>query len=130
MIGLFIISVAAELTGVHPQTLRTYERKGLIHPTRSAGGTRRYSQADVDRVRLIQTLTQDEGINLAGVRRILEQQDRITQLESRLDQAHQAIEDARREAARANREASRHTSTELVVWSPPAIEPARRLRRY
>lgn len=130
MIGLFIISVAAELTGVHPQTLRTYERKGLIHPTRSAGGTRRYSQADVDRVRLIQTLTQDEGINLAGVMRILEQQDRIAELEGQLDRAYEAVEEARREAARANREASRHTSTELVVWNPPAIEPARRLRRY
>lgn len=130
MIGLFIISVAAELTGVHPQTLRTYERKGLINPTRSAGGTRRYSQADVDRVRLIQTLTQDEGINLAGVMRILELQDRIVALEDQLAEAQDALHDARRQVARANREANRHTSTEIVVWSPPAIEPARRIRRY
>lgn len=130
MIGLFIISVAAELTGVHPQTLRTYERKGLIHPTRSAGGTRRYSQADVDRVRLIQTLTQDEGINLAGVLRILELQDRIDDLQAELANAKHAVQEARREAARANREASRHTSTEIVVWNPPAIEPAKRIRRF
>ena len=65
--AVYIISVAAELAGVHPQTLRTYERKGLLKPARTAGGTRRYSAKDVDRVRLIQDLTQGEGINLAGV---------------------------------------------------------------
>ena len=71
---LYMISVAAELAGVHPQTLRIYERKLLVAPQRSAGNTRLYSQADVERLRLIQHLTQEEGINLAGVVRILDLQ--------------------------------------------------------
>ena len=73
---LYTTSVAAELTGVHPQTLRTYERKGLVHPARSPGGTRRYSRRDVARVRRITELT-GEGVNLAGVERILDLEDRL-----------------------------------------------------
>jgi MerR family transcriptional regulator/heat shock protein HspR len=69
--ALFIISVAAELAGVHPQTLRIYERKGLVRPKRTSGNTRRYSQADIDRLLAIQELT-DEGVNLAGVKRVIE----------------------------------------------------------
>ena len=69
--AVFIISVAAELAGVHPQTLRIYERKGLVRPKRTSGNTRRYSQADIDRLLAIQELT-DEGVNLAGVKRIME----------------------------------------------------------
>jgi MerR family transcriptional regulator, heat shock protein HspR len=69
--GLFSISVAAELSGLHPQTLRTYEREGLLEPVRSPGGTRRYSTRDVDRLREIAKLT-STGLNLAGVRRVLE----------------------------------------------------------
>ena len=74
---LYMISVAAELAGVHPQTLRIYERKALIQPQRSQGNTRLYSQADVDRLQLIQQLTQEEGINLAGVMRIIELQKEL-----------------------------------------------------
>jgi len=70
--AVYIISVAAELAGVHPQTLRIYERKGLLRPKRTQGNTRRYSDADVELLRAIQSLTQDEGINLAGVKRIME----------------------------------------------------------
>ena len=69
--AVFIISVAAELAGVHPQTLRIYERKGLVRPKRTSGNTRRYSQADIDRLLAIQELT-EEGVNLAGVKRIIE----------------------------------------------------------
>ncbi len=69
--AVFIISVAAELAGVHPQTLRIYERKGLVRPQRTSGNTRRYSQADIDRLLAIQELT-DTGVNLAGVKRIIE----------------------------------------------------------
>jgi MerR family transcriptional regulator/heat shock protein HspR len=69
--AVFIISVAAELAGVHPQTLRIYERKGLVRPKRTSGNTRRYSQADIDRLLAIQELT-DQGVNLAGVKRIIE----------------------------------------------------------
>ena len=76
---LYMISVAAELTGMHPQTLRVYEQKGLVTPGRSRGNTRLYSQRDIDRLNLISKLT-DEGINLAGVVRILDMRERITAL--------------------------------------------------
>jgi len=69
---VYVISVAAELAGLHPQTLRAYEREGLIAPARTEGGTRRYSRRDVERLRFIRTLTQDEGLNLAGVRVVLD----------------------------------------------------------
>ncbi len=69
---LYVISVAAELSGLHPQTLRAYEREGLLTPARTEGGTRRYSRRDVERLRFIRTLTQDEGLNLAGVRVVLD----------------------------------------------------------
>ena len=84
---LYMISVAAELAGVHPQTLRIYERKMLIRPTRSPGGTRLYSEADIERLRLIQRLTQEEGVNLAGVMRILELQLEMERLEAQLAEA-------------------------------------------
>ncbi|MGZ8651989.1 MAG: heat shock protein transcriptional repressor HspR, partial [Actinomycetota bacterium] len=80
-----MISVAAELAGVHPQTLRIYERKGLVRPKRTSGNTRRYSQADIERLQTIQSLT-EEGINLAGVKRIIELQREIDGLEDRIDE--------------------------------------------
>ena len=86
---LFMISVAAELTGVHPQTLRSYEAKGLVTPQRTAGNTRMYSKADIERLQLIGDLT-DEGINLAGVIRILD-------LEERLEEKDKKIEELERE---------------------------------
>ena len=93
--AVYIISVAAELAGVHPQTLRIYERKGLVRPQRTSGNTRRYSEADIDRLRRVQELTQ-RGVNLAGAKRILaleEEMDRLrlrlTQMEARLE--HGAI---------------------------------------
>jgi MerR family transcriptional regulator/heat shock protein HspR len=81
--GLFSISVAAELAGLHPQTLRIYEREGLLDPARSAGGTRRYSRNDISRLQEICTLTAD-GLNLAGIRRILELQEETRQLRAEL----------------------------------------------
>ena len=82
---LYMISVAAELTGMHPQTLRVYEQKGLVTPGRSRGNTRLYSQADIDRLNLISKLT-DEGINLAGVVRILDMREQTLQLKDELEQ--------------------------------------------
>ena len=79
--GLFPISVAAELAGLHPQTLRIYEREGLLDPARSAGGTRRYSRRDIDRLQEICALTAD-GLNLAGVRRVLQLQEETRQLQA------------------------------------------------
>ena len=87
---LYMISVAAELAGVHPQTLRIYERKMLVRPSRSPGGTRLYSDADIERLKLIQRLTQDEGVNLAGVMRILELQMQMETLEAQLADAEAA----------------------------------------
>ena len=82
---LYMISVAAELTGMHPQTLRVYEQKGLVTPGRSRGNTRLYSQADIDRLNLISQLT-DEGINLAGVVRILDMRERQAEREAEIDE--------------------------------------------
>lgn len=84
---VYMISVAAELAGVHPQTLRAYEQKGLLTPQRTSGGTRMYSQADLDHLTLINELT-EEGINLAGVMRILDLQMKLDDAESKLDNMH------------------------------------------
>jgi MerR family transcriptional regulator/heat shock protein HspR len=86
MRAVYIISVAAELAGVHPQTLRIYERKGLLEPARTTGGSRRYSQADIDHLRRIQDLT-DEGLNLAGVKKVLALEAHIAALEAALIQS-------------------------------------------
>lgn len=91
---VYMISVAAELAGVHPQTLRIYERKMLVQPQRSPGGTRLYSDADIERLRLIQRLTQEEGINLAGVMRILELQVEKERLEAQLEAAESVASNA------------------------------------
>ena len=87
---LYMISVAAELTGMHPQTLRVYEQKGLVTPGRSRGNTRLYSQADIDRLNLISQLT-DEGINLAGVVRILDMRERQAEREAEIDELTRRI---------------------------------------
>ena len=81
--AVYIISVAAELAGVHPQTLRIYERKGLLRPKRTTGNTRRYSQRDIARLQIIQDLTQNEGINLAGVKMIMELEAELEELRRR-----------------------------------------------
>lgn len=109
---LYMISVAADLTGVHPQTLRIYERKALIHPQRSDGNTRLYSEADIERLRFIQQLTQEEGVNLAGVTRIIELQREIERMRAELVAAHKALMDAQRQAI-AN-ERARRVQTAIV----------------
>jgi MerR family transcriptional regulator/heat shock protein HspR len=82
--AVFVISVAAELAGMHPQTLRMYERKGLVRPERTSGNSRRYSERDIERLRLIQELTQQAGVNLAGVKRIMELQREVDRLQARV----------------------------------------------
>jgi MerR family transcriptional regulator/heat shock protein HspR len=89
--AVYIISVAAELAGVHPQTLRIYERKGLLRPHRTNGNTRRYSPADIDVLRRIQGLTQ-EGVNLAGVKRIMALEEDLQRLRSRIVQLEERLE--------------------------------------
>jgi MerR family transcriptional regulator, heat shock protein HspR len=90
--AVYIISVAAELAGVHPQTLRIYERKGLVRPQRTSGNTRRYSEADIDRLRRVQRLTQ-EGVNLAGAKRIMALEDDLRRMRELLAQLEARLED-------------------------------------
>jgi MerR family transcriptional regulator, heat shock protein HspR len=89
--AVYIISVAAELAGVHPQTLRIYERKGLLRPARTSGNTRRYSERDIARLRLIQDLTQKHGINLAGVKMIMGLQEDVVGLRRQLEALHEEV---------------------------------------
>lgn len=96
--AVYIISVAAELAGIHPQTLRIYERRGLISPYRTPGGTRRYSDADIARLEQIQALTQ-AGINLEGVKRIMEMEMAIDRLEAQLNWAREKLAEAKADAA-------------------------------
>lgn len=107
--AVFIISVAAELAGVHPQTLRIYERRGLVDPARTGGGSRRYSEIDLDRLRRIQDLT-NEGLNLAGVKRVLE-------LEAELEHARAQLAEAKEEASRALEQTRRGYRRDLVPLS-------------
>lgn len=90
---LYMISVAAELAGLHPQTLRMYETKGLVRPARTPGGTRLYSETDVDRLRLIQRLTTELGLNLAGVEHVLRLEDELRRLRTRMDQLERELRD-------------------------------------
>ena len=91
--AVFVISVAAELAGVHPQTLRIYERKGLVDPARTGGGSRRYSEEDIERLRRIQDLT-NEGLNLAGVKRVIELEAELERLQAQLAEAQREARDA------------------------------------
>jgi MerR family transcriptional regulator, heat shock protein HspR len=112
----FLISVAAEQAGMHAQTLRTYDRLGLVSPGRSSGGGRRYSQHDVELLREVQRLSQDEGVNLAGIKRIIELTNQVAALQARLQEMAAEIE-----ALRANQRrdvAVVPKSTAVVVWQP------------
>ena len=100
--AVYVISVAAELAGVHPQTLRIYERKGLVDPARTTGGSRRYSDEDIEQLRRIQDLTND-GLNLAGVHRVLALEAENAALREALEQARHAADDAVAEVERRNR---------------------------
>ena len=120
--AVYIISVAAELAGVHPQTLRIYVRKGLVRPFRTAGNSRRYSQRDIERLRSIQDLTQDRGINLAGVKMIIDLQAELEVLQERIDELEAQLRSARRAAqkAQARREEGRGQIVPLhAVFLPP-----------
>lgn len=102
--AVYVISVAAELAGVHPQTLRMYERKGLLSPSRTPGNSRRYSDRDVEQLRRIQQLTQQLGVNLAGVRMIMELEEQLDRLSAQLDRTRRRISQEEQLARRARRE--------------------------
>lgn len=112
----FLISVAAELAGMHAQTLRTYDRIGLVSPRRSSGGGRRYSERDVDLLREVQRLSHDEGVNLAGIKRIIELTNQVEALQARIKEMSAQLEmlraNQRREIAVVPK------STAVVVWQP------------
>ena len=107
---VYMIGIAAELAGVHPQTLRIYERKRLVEPQRTSGNTRLYSEADIERLRLIQQLTQEEGINLAGVVRILEAEDERERLQHELEELRQEMRAMKRDAMQQELLAARRTA--------------------
>jgi MerR family transcriptional regulator/heat shock protein HspR len=124
---VFVISVAAELAGLHAQTLRSYDRLGLVSPGRSPGGGRRYSARDIALLREVQRLSQEEGVNLAGIKRIIELEQLVDELRSRLDELAEELMAAHAAAERAT--ASVHASYRrdlvpvdrrqaLVVWRP------------
>jgi MerR family transcriptional regulator/heat shock protein HspR len=118
--AVFVISVAAELAGMHPQTLRIYERKGLVDPSRTPGGTRRYSQEDIERLQLIQDLT-SSGLNLEGVRRVLALQEENRQLKAKLNRLREHVGEIEHRAQQMVDDARRSQRHEIILRS--AIRP-------
>jgi MerR family transcriptional regulator, heat shock protein HspR len=117
--GVYMISVAAELAGMHPQTLRIYEARGLITPSRSAGKTRLYSQDDVERLRRIQELTSELGMNLAGVERVFELEDELEKMRARMDRLQQKATELEVEMAKEIERVRREFRAEIVRYEPP-----------
>jgi MerR family transcriptional regulator, heat shock protein HspR len=115
----YMISVAAELVGMHPQTLRLYEAKGLVRPARTPGGTRLYSDGDVERLRLIQRLTTELGLNLAGVEHVLRLEDELRRLRARMERLEGELREQIREVHKTYRR-------ELVLWEGPKHPAPRR----
>ncbi len=123
--AVFVISVAAELAGVHPQTLRIYERKGLVRPKRTTSNSRRYSARDIERLRGIQELIREEGVNLAGVRRVMELTEQVERLEARIVELEAALRAQTRRhrqeleaVRRANRRDLVPYSSAIVLYEP------------
>jgi len=114
----YMISVAAEFVGMHPQTLRMYEQKGLVRPRRTAGNTRLYSEADLERLRLIQKLTTKLGLNLAGVEAVLELEEQLQRMQARMERLE-------REMREAIQQVHRQYRRDLVLYDPPWPVPTR-----
>ena len=114
----YMISVAADLVGMHPQTLRIYEQKGLVRPKRTAGNTRLYSEADLERLRLIQRLTTELGLNLAGVQTVLDLEEQLQRMQARMERLEREMRDA---VAQVHRQYRR----DLVLYDPTQL-PERR----
>ena len=114
--GVFMISVAAELAEMHPQTLRMYEARGLITPKRSPKNTRLYSQRDVERLRRIQQMTSEEGLNLAGVETVLEMEERVESMRSELEKMRRRTRELEREMAEEMARVRRSLHTEIVPY--------------
>jgi MerR family transcriptional regulator/heat shock protein HspR len=125
--GVYMISVAAELAGMHPQTLRIYETRGLITPKRSPKNTRLYSQQDVERLRRIQELTSEMGMNLAGVEKVFELESEIERMRRRIRNIERQAERVQRELEAELERVRRSFKRELVLYEPPsrALLPVR-----
>jgi MerR family transcriptional regulator, heat shock protein HspR len=117
--GVYMISVAAELAGMHPQTLRIYESRGLITPKRSSGNTRLYSQADVERLRRIQELTTELGMNLAGVEKVFELERKMAHMQERMIRLQREADRMEREMREEVERIRRSFRFELVPYEPP-----------
>ena len=130
--GVFMISVAAELADMHPQTLRMYEARGLITPKRSPKGTRLYSQEDVDRLRRIQEMTAELGMNLAGVERVFELEDELARMARRMAAMEAEAERLREQMETEIERVRRSFRAELVPYRPPgdALIPAKDLKTF
>ena len=127
--GVFMISVAAELAEMHPQTLRMYEQRGLITPKRSAKGTRLYSQEDVERLRRIQQMTVELGMNLAGVERVLQMEEQLERQARRIEQLERKTARLQEERDAAVEEVHRSYRAELVRYEPRGAAVVRIERR-
>jgi MerR family transcriptional regulator, heat shock protein HspR len=114
----YMISVAAELVGMHPQTLRVYEEKGLVQPKRTAGNTRLYSEADLERLRLIQRLTTELGLNLAGVEAVLRLEEQLQRMQARMERLESEMRDAIQQVHKQYRR-------ELVLYDPTRLPTPR-----
>jgi MerR family transcriptional regulator, heat shock protein HspR len=110
----YMISVAADLVGMHPQTLRIYEQKGLVRPQRTSGNTRLYSEADLERLKLIQRLTTELGLNLAGVEMVIGLEDQMNRMQRRMERME-------REMRERMRDVERQYKRELVLWQEPKL---------
>jgi MerR family transcriptional regulator, heat shock protein HspR len=130
--GVFMISVAAELAGMHPQTLRMYEARGLISPQRSPKGTRRYSQEDVERLRRIQEMTAELGMNLAGVERVFELEAELARATERLEDMELEAQRLREQMAAELERVRKSFRAELVPYRPPgdALVPAKDAKSF
>jgi MerR family transcriptional regulator/heat shock protein HspR len=117
--GVYMISVAAELAGMHPQTLRIYEQRGLISPKRSPGRTRLYSETDVERLRRIQQLTTELGMNLAGVERVFELESEVERMRARMRKIEEQADQVRSELEAEIERVRRSFKAELVPYQPP-----------
>ena len=117
--GVYMISVAAELAGMHPQTLRIYEARGLVTPKRSAGKTRLYSQEDVERLRRIQELTSELGMNLAGVEKVFELEEELERMRARMSRLQAKTEELEQEMADEIERVKKSFRAEIVKYEPP-----------
>jgi|SRR4051794_34095564 len=124
--GVYMISVAAELAGMHPQTLRIYEARGLVTPKRSAGKTRLYSQEDVERLRRIQELTSELGMNLAGVEKVFELEEELERMRMRMSRLQSKTDELEQEMADEIEKVKRSFRAEIVRYEPPGNALRRR----